>query len=74
MGYVKFGEGQSVVAFEKGIFGFLVLTTICVVITYVLFKFLQQGRGKRHSNRADEENGGHTPDEESLGEKISGGS
>lgn len=71
MGYVKFGEGRSVVGFEKGIFGFLVLTGICVVVTYVLFRFLQ-GKGKQHSNRIDEEKGGQTADEELLGEKIGG--
>ncbi|KAF8437330.1 hypothetical protein BGX38DRAFT_1274091 [Terfezia claveryi] len=72
MGYVKFG-GQSVVGFEKGIFGFLVLTAICIVITYVLYEYLQRGRGKQHSDRVDEEKGGQSPGKELLGEKIGRG-
>lgn len=54
MGYVTFGEDQSVVSFTKGIFGFLALTGICVVITVGLWLVLHR-RGKQHSNQADEE-------------------
>lgn len=47
MGYIEFNQSNSLIKVSGGIIAFLVLTTICIIITASLWYFLQQKTEKQ---------------------------
>ena len=59
MGYITFGDGGATVKFTAGMVAFIVLTTVCILMTIALWWFLHRRGGKTplNTNEQDEETG-----------------